>query len=142
LGLELVLLALAVLWFGRAYLVSDPDVVPGANPYSPSKNEYGSAIQAHHIWTWSKQCGLCALWNGSEREGYPAFVDIHGSALHPLVIATTLGWGVVNGSKLALIVAFWAGGVAQWWLARAFRLGWLARVWSGLMGAFGGHLAG
>jgi hypothetical protein len=56
-------------------------------------------------------------------------------------MATTLGWGVVNGSKLALIVAFWFGGVAQWWLARVLRLGWLARVWSGLMGIFGGHLA-
>jgi hypothetical protein len=53
----------------------------------------------------------------------------------------TLLFGVVNGSKAALIVAFWLGGVAQWWMARVMRLGWLARLWGGLMGVVGGHLA-
>ncbi len=139
--LEIVILALLALWLGRAYLNFDPDVVPGGNPYSTSINEYGSLVQTHHIWTWAQQCGLCALWNGSEYGGYPSFVDVHSSALHPLVIGTTLLWGVVNGSKVALIFAFWAGGVAQWWLARVLRLGWLARLWSGAMGVVGGHLA-
>jgi hypothetical protein len=139
--IEIVALALLASWLGRAYLNFDPDVVPGGNPYSPSRNEYGSLVQTHHVWTWAQQCGICALWNGSEYGGYPSFVDVHGSALHPLVIVTTLIWGVVNGSKAALIVAFWAGGVAQWWLARVMKLGWLARLWSGAMGVVGGHLA-
>jgi hypothetical protein len=82
------------------------------------------------------------MWNGAERGGYPAFVDLHGSALHPLVVATTLVFGVVNGSKVALIIAFWLGGVAQWWMARVMRLGWPARLWSGLMGVVGAHLSG
>lgn len=138
---ELVLLALLALWMGRAYLDFDPDVVPGGNPHSPSRNEYSSLVQTHHIWTWVKRCGVCALWNGSEYGGYPSFVEVHGSALHPLVIVTTLIWGVVNGSKVALIVTFWLGGLAQWWLARVMKLGWLARLWSGAMGVIGGHLA-
>jgi hypothetical protein len=132
---ELALLAACALWLGKAYLDFDLGVIPEGK-------EYGSAIQTHHIWTWVKQCGLCALWNGAERGGYPSFADVHGSALHPLVIVTMLIWGVVNGSKVALLVAFWAGGVAQWWLARVMKLGWLARVWSGLMGVVGAHLAG
>lgn len=139
---ELVILALWALWVGRAYLNFDPNVVPGDNPYSSAHNEYGSAVQTHHIWTWVKQCGLCAMWNGAERGGYPSFVDVHGSALHPLVAVTTLIWGVVNGSKVALLAALWIGGVAQWWLARVMRLGWLARLWSGFLGVVGGHLAG
>jgi hypothetical protein len=81
------------------------------------------------------------MWNGAERGGYPAFVDPHGSALHPLVITATLVFGVVNGSKVALIIAFWLGGAAQWWAARVMRLSWIARLWSGFMGVVGGHLA-
>jgi hypothetical protein len=139
--IELVLLALLALWMGRAYLDFDPNTVPGGNAHSPSRNEYGSLVQTHHIWTWVKQCGLCALWNGTEYGGFPSFVDVHGSALHPLIIVTTLMGGVVNGSKATLIVAFWVGGVAQWWLARVMKLGWLARLWGGAMGVMGGHLA-
>jgi hypothetical protein len=132
---ELVILALWALWVGRAYLDFNPDVTPGGR-------EYGSAIQAHHLWTRAQQCGLCALWDGSERGGFPALVDTLGSALHPLVIATTSAWGVVNGSKVALIVALWLGGLAQWWLAREMKLGWPARAWSGMLGTSAGHLAG
>jgi hypothetical protein len=132
--LELIVIGVWALWVCRAYLDFGPDVLPGGR-------EASSAIQTHHIWNWFKQCGLCAAWNGAERGGYPAFVDPHGSALHPLVMATTLTFGVVNGTKIALIVAFWMGGVAQWWLARVMRLGWLARLWSGAMGVVGGHLA-
>jgi hypothetical protein len=132
--LELALIGVLALFVCRAYLDFAPNVLPGGR-------EYSSAIQTHHIWTWFRQCRTCALWNGAERGGYPALVDPHGSALHPLVIATTLLLGVVNGSKAALIIAFWAGGLAQWWMARIMRLGWPARLWSGLMGVVGGHLA-
>src|SRR3712207_7544063 len=44
----------------------------------------------------------CATWHGGLRGGYPLFADPHGSMLHPLVMVTTLGWGVLNGAKLAL----------------------------------------
>lgn len=132
---ELAILAAWALWMGRAYLDFDPNLAPAGR-------EYGSAIQGNHLWTRAQQCGWCALWNGSTRGGTPAFADTYGSALHPLVVVTTLIWGVVNGSKLALILALWIAGVAQWWLARVLRLGPLARVWSGLAAVAGGHLAG
>lgn len=131
----LTLLAIWALWIGRAYLDLDTDVVPAGR-------EYGSAIQAHHLWTRIKECGICALWDGSERGGFPAFVDMLSSLLHPLVAVTTLAFGVVNGSKIALIVALWLGGVAQFWLARQMRLRWLAQVWSGMVGVAAGHLTG
>ncbi len=131
---ELTLIAVWALWVGRAYLNFDVDMVP-------SGREYGSAIQTHHLWTSVKECGWCALWNGSARGGMPAFADVYGSKLHPLVALTTLALGVVNGAKIALIVALWTAGLAQWWLARVLRLGWLARLWSGLAAVVGGHLA-
>jgi hypothetical protein len=61
--------------------------------------------------------------------------------LHPLVGLTTLAFGVVNGTKVALIAALWTAGLAQWSLARVLRLGWLARLWAGLAAVVGGHLA-
>jgi hypothetical protein len=127
-----------VLWAAfvtRPYLSLDPDVVPVGG-------EYLSAIQTHHLWNWMRACGLCALWNGSERGGAPAFADPYGSALHPLVMLSTLGWGVRNGAKIALVLTFALGGCAQWWLARVLGLGRLARLWSGALAVVAGHLAG
>ncbi len=133
--LEVLLIGAWALWVGREYLDFDPSVVP-------TGREFGSAIQTHHVWTWFKECGWCALWNGSERGGYPAFVDVHGSMLHPIVIGTTLLWGVVNGTKVALVISFWFAGLAQWWMARELRLGRLPRLWSAGMAVVGGHLTG
>ena len=56
------------------------------------------------------------MWNGSIQGGSPAFADIHGSMLHPLVILTTLLAGVPNGAKLALAGALLMAGLGQWWL--------------------------
>ncbi len=133
-GFELVLIALWGVWVTRGYLPLDPHQVPLGR-------ESLSAIQTHHLWTNFIQCGWCALWNGSARGGVPAFVDPHGSMLHPIVTLTTLLWGVVDGAKVALILSFILAGVAQWWLAKELGLGRLPRVWSGLMAIVGGHLA-
>ena len=132
---ELGLLALWALWVGRAYLDFDPQIIPAGR-------EFSSAIQTHHLWTQFQECGWCALWNGSVRGGSPAFVDIYGSALHPIVMVTTLIFGVLNGAKVALVAALWFAGLAQWWLARVLNLGWLPRLWSAMMVIVGGHLAG
>ena len=104
--------------------------------------EYLSSIASHHIWTHWQTCGACALWNGSLRGGAPAFVDVYGSWLHPLVIVTTLLAGVINGSKLALLGAFGLAGLAQWRLARLLGLGPLSRLWSAALAITAGNLAG
>jgi len=62
--------------------------------------------------------------------------------LHPIVALSTLLWGVVNGSKVAIIASFWFGGVAQWWIARSLGLGGLARVWSGALAVVASYLSG
>jgi hypothetical protein len=62
--------------------------------------------------------------------------------LHPVVVAATLVWGVVNGSKAALIFSFWLAGAAQWWLAKELKVGWLPRMWSTMLVVVAGHLAG
>ncbi|HEY4688341.1 MAG TPA: hypothetical protein VIK33_03450 [Anaerolineae bacterium] len=134
-GVELLVVLLWTLIVTRPYLNLDPTM-------APEGREYLSAIQTHHLWTRAQACGWCAVWNGSEQGGAPAFVDPHGSMLHPLVIVTTLLWGVVNGSKVALIGAFFMAGLAQWWLARTLGLGRTARVWSACMAVAAGHLSG
>ncbi len=131
---EILIVILWGLLIAKPYLNFDEDIIP-------TGNEYPSAIQTHHLWTRLSECGLCAMWNGSTRGGAPYFVDPHGSMLHPLVIFTTLGWGVQNGAKLALAGAFILAGLAQWWLAFILGLGRPARLWSSLMAAAGGHLA-
>lgn len=133
--LEFLLIVFWALLITLPYLNMDPNVLPAGG-------EYLSAIQTHHLWTRFQECGACAFWNGSVRGGAPAFSDLHGSMLHPLVALTSLGWGVVNGSKLALSAAFLVAGLAQWWLGRVLELGRLARLWAALMAVAGGHLAG
>jgi hypothetical protein len=135
LGGELLLVVLWALLVTRPYQNMDPTVVPVGN-------EYLSAIQTHHLWTHASTCGWCALWNGDVGGGAPAFADPYGSMLHPLVILTTLGWGVLNGSKLALIGAFIMGGLAQWWLGHVLGLSRVARIWSACLAVTAGHLSG
>ena len=133
--LELSLIALWAIYVGRDYLNFNPRVIPAGR-------EFISSIQTHHMWTRFQDCGWCALWNNTMRGGYPMFVDVHGSMLHPIVIVTTLIWDVINGAKVALVISFWFAGVAQWWLARELRLGWIPRLWSAGMAVVGGHLTG
>ena len=132
-GISLVLVWALII--GHEYLDLNPQMVPAGR-------EFSSAIQAHHLWTRAQQCGWCALWDGSERGGFPALADTLASSLHPLVILTTLGWGVVNGAKIALIAALAMAGLAQLWLGRELKLGWLASIWAALMVMVSGHLAG
>lgn len=132
---ELLILAVWAMIVGLPYLNLDPYVIP-------TGREFGSAVQSHHIWTTFKECGWCALWNGSVQGGSPAFVDVYGSSLHPIVMLTTLNWGVINGSKISLVIAFWIAGLSQWWIARELRVGWLPRTWSAALAITAGHLAG
>ncbi|MBC8076909.1 MAG: hypothetical protein H7Y32_12595 [Chloroflexales bacterium] len=132
--LEAMVIVLWGLFVTRLYLNLNPYLVP-------TGREYLSVIQSHHFWTWVGRCGACAMWNGGQQGGAPALVELHGSPLHPIVMVTTLLFGVVNGSKLALVLAFIIAGLAQWWLCWVLGLGRVARVWSACMVIVGGHLA-
>jgi hypothetical protein len=132
--IEIIIIGIWAFWVGRVYLDLDPQIIP-------SGREYLSAIQTHHLWTNFLDCGSCAMWNGSVRGGYPAFADIHGSMLHPIVILTTLIFGVLNGAKIAILLSFWIAGIAQWWISKELKLGTIPRLWSGGMAVVGGHLS-
>jgi hypothetical protein len=137
-ALTLAELVIIVLWaavVARPYLAPDPQVVPAGI-------EYLHHISPNHLWTRAQQCGLCALWNGAARGGFPALADVQGSALHPYVMVSTLLFGVSNGAKVTLFLAFATAGLAQWWLGRTLRLARPIRVWTALMAVAGGHLAG
>jgi hypothetical protein len=133
--IEILVIGTWAFWVGLPYLDFNPRVIP-------SGREFNSVIQSHHLWTRFLDCGFCAFWNSTATGGFPAFADPYGSMLHPLVIIPTLIFGVVNGSKLTLILAFWSAGIAQWWIAHELKLGRIPRVWSGLMAVVGGHLVG
>ncbi|HEX9075335.1 MAG TPA: hypothetical protein VF932_06125, partial [Anaerolineae bacterium] len=134
-AVEWYLIAIWALWVCQAYLNLDPRVVPGGG-------EFLSVIQSHHLWTRFQACGWCALWDGSQGGGYPAFAETLGSPLHPLVILTTWWFGVIDGAKLSLVGAIFLGGIAQWWLGRELGVGWLPRMWGACMAIVAGHLAG
>ncbi len=133
-AVEIFIIMIWGLYFTFPFLNKHPDVIPGGR-------EYASHIQSHHLWTRFRQCGLCAMWNGSIQGGSPAFSDAHGSMLHPLIVITTLFAGVSNGAKLSLIGAFLLAGLAQWWLGWILGLGRVVRVWSALIAIAGGNLA-
>lgn len=132
---ELTLIALFAVWIGRNYLNFDPREVPFGR-------EFMMVIQSNNLWEVARTCGWCALWNGSTSGGYPAAAELFGAPLHPVIAVTTLLWGVINGTKVALIVSLAIAGLAQWWLAHELEVGWLPRVWSALIAVAGGHLAG
>jgi hypothetical protein len=132
---ELLLIGLWALWVGRAYLNFDPTVWP-------SGRELGMVIRTHYIWTLLSRCGDCVLWNGFINGGAPAFAELQGAVLHPLVILATMIWGGINGTKVVLLGSLVMAGWAQWWLARVMGLGRLARLWSAAGAVVGGHLAG
>ncbi len=132
--LEILIIAAWALFMAAPYLNLDQQMVPIGR-------EFPSAIQTHAMWLHARACGACAFWYGHTQGGYPAAVDPIGSMLHPLVIATTLGWGVLNGAKLALVASFFLNGVAIWWLCRVMGLGVVGRVWAGCMAVAAGHIA-
>ncbi|HEY7063029.1 MAG TPA: hypothetical protein VII06_16240 [Chloroflexota bacterium] len=132
---QLLIIVAWTLVITRPFQNMDPSVVP-------TGREYLSIIQYHSLWTHMQHCGWCALWNGDSQGGMPAIPDPFGSELHPLVMLGTLGWGISNGAKLALVGGFLMAGLAQWWLGRVLRLGAVACVWSACMAVAGGHLSG
>jgi hypothetical protein len=104
--------------------------------------EYPHVVQSHFAWTVLPKCGDCVLWNGFINGGAPAFVDIHGAVLHPIVVIATLALGVINGAQMVLVFSLALAGIAQWWLARVMGLGRFARMWAAFLVIVGGHLAG
>jgi hypothetical protein len=132
--LEIIIIAIWGVYVGRAYLNLDPWVWPIGN-------EFSSSIQTHYIWTNLFKCGACVFWNGSTRGGAPAFADMQGSMLYPLVILSTLLTNVLSGVKLTLIAGLIMAGIAQWWLSKVMGFGRIPRLWSGLLAVVGGQLA-
>ncbi len=128
-------LALWATWFGQSYFDLNPQFVPWGT-------EFAMSIQSHYIWTLLGRCGACIFWNGFTNGGAPALVDLHGAPLHPLIILTTLVWGPTNGAKLTVVACLFLAGLAQWWLARVLRLGWVARLWVAALAVVAGNVAG
>ena len=132
---ELSLLALWTVWVGRAFLDSHPDTWPIGG-------DFALTLEPYYAWRLLPRCGACFLWNGGINGGYPAFAELHGAFLHPLVAVPVLAFGVLYGSKLSFVLSLFLAGAAQWWLARVMRLSAVPRVWVGAMAIAGGHLAG
>jgi hypothetical protein len=110
--------------------------------YFVSGYEYILVTISHYIWDYFPKCGNCVLWNGYLNGGMPAFAEMHGAVLHPLVILTTLLWGVTNGSKIIAFVSLIISGIATWWMAKELDTSRLSRIWISLLGVIGGHIIG
>ncbi len=133
--LEIGLIVLWSVFVGIEFL--DP------NPYRTAPGrEWGMSTHTHYLWINFLKCGACAFWNGSVNGGYPAFTELHGSVLHPIVMLTTWIFGVLNGAKIALVAAIAVAGIAQWWLAKELGLSRVTRLWVAFIAAAGGHIAG
>jgi hypothetical protein len=132
---EISAIALWAAWVGRAFLDFSPTTWPPGI-------EFQMAIQSHVVWNWFWECGSCVVWNSSINGGNPAFIDLHGAPVHPLVILTSLIWGHVIGAKVAIVVSLFVAGLAQWWLGHILNLGRAVRLWAAALVVVGGHLAG
>ena len=129
-------MAIVVAWavfIAHPYLNLDPMLVP-------TGNEFMGSVQTHHFWTRVQECGWCALWFGSAAGGSPAMGDFTAHMLNPLVLVTTLAWGVINGAKITMVGAFVIAALGQWWLGWELGVGRVVRVWGSCMAVVGGHL--
>jgi hypothetical protein len=133
--LEIGLIVLWALFVGKNYLDTNPDLVVHGK-------EWGMSIHTHYMWINFLKCGSCGFWNGSINGGYPAFTELHGSSLHPIVMTATSIFGVIRGAELALIGTFAVAGIAQWWLAKELGLGRVTRLWVAFIAAAAGHITG
>jgi hypothetical protein len=66
--------------------------------------------------------------------------DVFTPVAHPALVLPVLLWGGLTGAKVMLILSAVMAGLAQWWLARVLRVGWLARLWAAMLAVIGGHL--
>jgi hypothetical protein len=130
---------LFILWWalfvGREYFNFQPG-------YWPIGGDFPLTIQSFYLWELLPECGSCVMWNGFINGGNPAFVETHGAFLHPITILTTLFFGTINGTKVTLLTSLFIAGMAQWWLAREMKLGFISRMWISFLAVIGGHLAG
>lgn len=133
--LEILLIGIWALWVGREYLNFDPHVWP-------TGREFGIQVSSHNFWNQIRECGFCALWNGSINGGAPALSDPFGSSFHPFVMIPTLFLGIVNGVKVAALLTIWTAGISQWMLANLFQARRIVRLWSGTIAVVGGHILG
>lgn len=133
--IEIILLGVWAFWVGREYLNFDPHMWPIGR-------EFGIQVISHNFWNQLLECGSCAFWNGSINGGFPALADTFGSAFHPLVMISTLLFGIVNGVKVATILSLWIMGISQWGIAHLLGARRAIRVWSGALAIVGGHILG
>jgi hypothetical protein len=110
--------------------------------FYPMGYEFHVSSVSHYIWRMLPQCGDCVLWFGQVNGGMPAFGELLGASLHPLVIITTLIWGVINGTKVLLFLCLLMSGSALWWFAKELEVSRLSRIWVSLFGVVGGYVIG
>lgn len=132
---EVILIAVWAIWVGRDLLDFDRTLLPNGR-------EFGMSIQSHFVWQWLGRCNLCVLWDGSINGGAPAFTELHGAVLHPVVVITSVLFGAINGAKITLVVTLFMAGFAQWWLARVMELSLIPRLWVAAMAVVAGNLSG
>jgi hypothetical protein len=121
------------LWVGRGYINFDPT-------HFPNGGDFPLQIFNHYGWNSLKECGLCVLWNGTINGGHPTFAEVQGASLHPVIVGTTLVWGVINGAKVTLIISLVTLGHSLWWLTRVMGLSPMAGIWAAGMAIAGGHI--
>ncbi len=134
-SLELLPLVLLSFFMAAPYLDFRQNIYP--NGY-----EYDVITVTHYVWNLLPKCGTCVFWNGLVNGGAPAFAELLGAVLHPLVIITSLFVGVINGTKIIILASLIMSGFAMWWFAKELGVRRLSRIWISLFGVVGGYLIG
>lgn len=122
-------------WFvAGVFLSFNPHLIPDGR-------EFLSTIQYYHFWEWVSECGTCAFWapfNG----GFPLLGDPSQGVLYPLIAIPVMLFGVINGVKVAIFLAFFSVGMATWWMGALWHLPrWLCQ-WGAWMVMASGMIAG
>jgi hypothetical protein len=138
LRIEILIIGIVALIYARPLLVMHPSLgLPG--------REY----QAHVgtmvlIKQWLASGGEFPLWNPVVGTGRSLIADPFLSVFNPFVSVPMILFGVVNGSKIALLMNFFIAGLGMWTICKILNFRGMTRLWCSLLymmsGAIPAHL--
>ncbi len=133
--IEFFIILSTALWVGRKYLDLNPNnFVDGC--------DFAISTVSHYVWLLINKCGSCVFWNGYINGGAPSFAEVQGAFFHPVVIVSTLIFGVVNGAKMIIVLSMIMIGFGQWWLSKELKLSFFPTIWTSMLAIMSGSIFG
>ena len=136
--IEILIIAFAVLFYAYPLLIFNPGL-------GLSGNEYQAHVGSGFLFNdWLAGKMDFPLWNPIVGTGRSLIADPFLFFFNPFLSLPMAIFGVVNGSKVAVILNFFVAGLGMWFVGRELKFNRITRLWCSLLymmsGAIPAHL--